>query len=369
MIPGSLIVVAMILVGVVVSLPDRDDALPDPEVLPVNVRVQTVTPRPEFADTFDLSAVVEPESVVEVAAEVAGRIERFGRRTQSIDWRGRLIPAGATIDEGEPVSVGDPIVYLNTDLLQARYDRAEAQFEYDQREYRRILDLRESGTTSQTELDDAGTRRDISRALFEEARRELQRATIVAPLSGILNRLPMELGEYATSGDPVAKIVDIDSVKVVVDVPERDVHYLKVGQTATVSVRPPVEQEFTGSITYISELADKATRTSRLEITVANRAHTLRSGQIVRARLTRRVLTNVIMIPLSSVIPLEHGRVVYVVDREQHAARREVELGFIKGRNVRVIGGLEPGERLIVVGHRFVGPGQPVKIITAEPEP
>ena len=172
----------------------------------------------------------------------------------------------------------------------------------------------------------------------------------------------MEVGEYVSPGDPVAEIVNIDEVKVVVDVPERDVQYLEVGQTVDVLLRNPVETTTAGKITYISELADAGTRTTRLEIMVDNRDHALRSGQIVRARLTRRVLEDVIMIPLGAVIPLENGKVVYLV-RDGCAERREIELGFIKGRSVRVLRGLEDGEQLIIVGQRYVGPGHPVAVV------
>ena len=134
------------------------------------------------------------------------------------------------------------------------------------------------------------------------------------------------------------------------------------GQDATPWL--PVHENYK-TINVKSELADEHTRTSRLEITVDNRERLLRSGQIVRARLTRRVLNDVIMIPLGSVIPLERGRVVYVVEGGQ-AQRRLVELGFIKGRSVQILAGVEAGDLLIVAGHRFVGPGQPVTIVSDE---
>jgi membrane fusion protein (multidrug efflux system) len=350
-------------VGLVYMMPDREEDAQEPEVVPVNVETWPVATVPELADTLDLSAVVEPEAVVQVAAEVAGRIEHYATRDQAIEWRGQLIPDRSVLEEGQPIAAGEPIVHLNRDLLQAQYDRAAAQFEYDKREYLRILDLYERGTTSRTELDDARTRRDIAKALLAEIEQQLDRAVIRAPISGILNRLPMEVGEYAAPGDPVAEIVDVRRMKVAVDVPEKDVYFFSVGQAAAVLVEAPQARRLTGTITYISELADERTRTSRLEITVDNSDQRLRSGQIVTARLTRRVLHDAIMIPLGSVIPLEQGRVVYVVDADGNAARREVELGFIKGRSVRVLAGVSPGDELIVSGHRYVGPGQPVAVI------
>lgn len=358
-----LVVIAASIAGFAISLPNRDEKLPEPQAVPVNVTTWTVKPIPQLPDTLDVTAVIEPQAIVRVAAEVAGRIERFGERQDDVTWRGETFLAGETLEEGEPINAGDPLIHLNDDLLQARFDRAKAQFAYDEREYRRLLDLYERGSTSKSELDDARTRRDISRANMDEAARELERTTVFAPSDGILNRLPMEIGEYAMPGQIVAEIVNITQVKVAVDVPERDVHFMSLGDTTEVFSRMPEERRFTGEISYISETADELTRTTRLEITVDNPDDRLRSGQIVQVRLTRRMLTDVIMIPLAAVIPLEVGRVVYIVDDQGQAQRVEVELGFVRGRSVRVLSGLEPGQSLIVVGHRYVGPGQPVKII------
>ena len=350
-IPLLLVVVAVALVGVVERMKTDVEQPPAAEVPPVNVTVELVQAIPELPDTLDLTAVIEPNRVVNVAAEVSGQIEQFGQRQD-----------GAVLQEGEPVSKGQPIIHLNKDLLQAAYDRALAQYDYDEREYERILGLYESGATSKTELDDAGTRRQVSRASLAEATRQLERTTIAAPINGILNRLPREVGEYVVPGDDVAEIVDIDTVKIAVDVPERDVHCFHVGDHAAVLLQGDEQEPTAGDITYISALADEGTRTTRLEITVPNRDHGLRSGQIARARLTRRVLQDAIMIPLDAVIPLEEGRVVYVVN-DDHAERRVVELGFIKGHRVRVLGGLGAGDRLIVAGHRYVGPGQTVNVV------
>ncbi len=130
----------------------------------------------------------------------------------------------------------------------------------------------------------------------------------------------------------------------------------------TILAAAPDERHLTGQITYISALADQGTRTTRIEVLVDNHEHRLRSGQIVRARLTRRVLRDALLIPLAAVIPLEKGYSVYVV-RDGQAELRQVELGLLKGRDVQVLSGLAPGDELIVSGHRYVGPGQKVKVV------
>jgi membrane fusion protein (multidrug efflux system) len=371
-VPAGLVLAAAVLVVLVAMMPGETVVVPPREIRPVNVVVLRVQPIAELRDTFDLTAIVEPNRVVDVAAEVAGRIERIaapqgpargGDPDRADPGPGTAVATDAILEEGDPIRVGAPIVYLNTDLLRAAYERAAAQAQFDQSEYERIVGLYEHDASPRSELDDARTRRAISKAMLDEAAAQLARAVIVAPIDGILNELPMEVGEYAVPGDCVAQIVDIDRVKVVVEVPERDVHHLQVGDMAEIFVRAPQPTTRSGRITYLSELADEQTRTTRAEVTVANPDHTLRSGQIARARLTRRVLRDALMIPLAAVIPLEEGKAVFVVDEERRARRKEIELGLIQGRDVRAVTGLDAGDRLIVVGHRYVGPGQPVSVV------
>jgi len=316
---------------------------------PTNVEVEVVRALPEMADTLVLPATVEPNQIVMVAAEVSGRVERIH------------------FAEGDTCKKGDLIVEVNTDLLQAEHDRALAQAKYDESEYGRTKFLYEQGgDVTASELDQAISRMELSRAAVTMAKAMLDRAKIAAPAGGILNSLPVDEGEYVAPGMVVAEIVEIDKVKVAVQIPESDVPFLATGAEAEVLAKiKGEERSFEGVISYISEVADNNTNSTRTEIKVDNRERELRSGQIVRVRLTRRVLKGVIMVPLLAVIPLEEGKAVYVVEEGESATaeRRSVELGVIRGREVQILSGLNPGDLLIVAGHRFVAPGQRVQIV------
>ena len=344
------VVAAFATVGVLVwiFLHRKPPGPPPSEAPSVDVEVHVVNPEAEMPDTFDLHGVVEANRVVRVSAEVAGRIERIER------------------EEGTACQAGDVLVWLNTELLQAEYDRAATQAAYDAKEYERVLALHRDGSATERQKDDARARMSVSEAGLASDRARLDRARIAAPVAGVLNQLLVEKGEYVQPGTPVAEIVDTETVKAAVEVPELDVPFLETGSAVQVFTELKGEEKnLTGTLTYISELADQETHASRIEITLDNRARLLRSGQIVRVRLTRQVLEDVVMIPLSAVIPLEEGKTVYVVEGDR-ARPRKVELGIIKGRKVQVLEGLQAGDRLIVAGHRFVGPGQTVNVV-AEP--
>lgn len=334
-----------LLAGVVMMPPD-DGETAATEVPPVNVTVMTVTADPELPDTFDLPAVVEPNRVVTVSAEVAGRVERILSR------------------EGSKVVAGALLIELNADLIRPQVEMAQAQHERSQIEYKRMAELVDMEATSRSDLDNATVSLAASKAQLAEVQARLERARIFAPIAGVLNDLPVEQGEYVQPGTPVAELVETNPVKVVVDVPERDVAFFEVGRPAEVFAEVRGEEiSRTGTITFIDELADLQTRSTRMEVTVANDEGLLRSGQIVRVRLTRQILENAVLIPLLAVIPMEQGQAVYVVNSSE-AQRRDVKLGIIKGDRIRVTAGLEPGEKLIVSGHRFVAPGQNVTVVS-----
>jgi membrane fusion protein (multidrug efflux system) len=347
-------VIVLVAVGVLAGIsavPPRDRETPPQEPAPVNVKVMEVVAIPELADTFTLPAVIEPNRVVTISAEVAARVER--------------IP----LEEGDLVRVGDLLVELNKDLIEPQFHTAEAQYKRDQIEFERMTALVKENATSRQDLDNATTKLAASEAALEEARARLDRTQITAPAGGVLNKLLVEAGEYVQGGTAVAEVVETDMVKVVVAVPERDAAFFRVGAPAEILTEVgdvgDQEQPFAGTITYINELADPQTRSTPLEITVDNSAGLLRSGQIVRARLTRRVIKDAIMIPLSAVIPMETGYAVYVANATQ-AERHDVKIGIIRGDRVRVSEGLEPGLKLIVAGHRFVAPGQQVNVVSED---
>jgi membrane fusion protein (multidrug efflux system) len=345
-----IVLVAVALVMAVSKMPAGKHEAPPTEAPPVNVEVMTIAAEPELDDTFDLPAVIEPNRVVTISAEVSGRIEHIGP------------------EKGDRVGAGDSLIELNSDLLRPQFDSAKTQVQFNQIEYERMANLVEQNATARRDLDNARTQRDISKAQLDEIQARLDRTRIVAPLAGVLNNLPVEEGEYVNPGDSVAEIVEVDTVKAVVEVPENDVGFFSVGDKAEIFIPKEFgvkdeEKSIVGTLTFISELADSQTRSTRVEVSLDNRQRLLRSGQIVRARLRRRVIKDAILIPLRAVIPMEEGKAVFVANSTQ-ALRREVDLGIIKGDRVQVMKGLKPGDQLIISGHRFVAPGQTVNIVS-----
>ncbi|HHH75485.1 MAG TPA: efflux RND transporter periplasmic adaptor subunit, partial [Phycisphaerae bacterium] len=326
---------------------------------PVNVRTMVVTAE-TVEDTFEIKGTVKPRRVVRIAAEVGGRIESIASVTAS----GKAKNINDEIKKGAVVKVGTAIMFLNTDMFQAAYDQMQAQLgqaQYDLDVLERIQD--EAGVVSEKELANAKSQLKIAEAQSRSAKVNLDRTTIVSPIGGTLNRLMKETGEYVIPGEVVAEIVDDSQYKAVFAIPERDALYFEKGDEHTICACSRGELDLVGTISYLSASADESTKTTEMELTLDKKVGDfIHSGLIVTARLKRRDLESVIMIPLQAVIPTESGHLVYIAE-DGKARKREIEIDmrFIKGSSVRVLSGLDQNDRLIISGQRYCGNGQDVR--------
>ena len=173
----AIVLASLAILAVIVIIPKRNRDVPPAEAPPVNVTVMTIVAESELADTFDMPAVVEPNLIVTISAEVAGRVER--------------IP----LKKGSMVHAGNLIIRLNEDLLRPEFESAEAQFKRDQIEYERVANLVKEKVSPPRDLDNATSQIAISKARLAEIRARLERTRILAPGTGLLNDLFVEEGE------------------------------------------------------------------------------------------------------------------------------------------------------------------------------
>ncbi len=336
-----------------------------PEV-PVNVVLMRTEPAP-LPDVVLFPASVEAYKEVTVGAEIPGKIEWIG------------------LEEGETVKEGALIARVDTSMLKADLDASQAAFDLATANFNRIETLYRESTVSAGEYLQSKTQLDVARAALEAVRIRFEKGTITAPVAGILNRRYIEQGEYIKAGDPVADIVQVDRIKVAIDIPEKDIAYVGTGRPLAILVEkgtlgdggnPGMPDAYTelaerflpegydyviGTVTYRSVVADTGTLTYRVEVTVPNPDMALLPGRIVRAAVLRRIIEDAISVPLSAVIPRE-GRVIVFVAESDRAKEVEVSIGITDGRNIQITGGLKTGDMLVVEGQRQLRDGQAIAI-------
>lgn len=194
---------------------------------------------------------------------------------------------------------------------------------------------------------------------------EYEPAKVRAPLEGIVARTYLDIGNVASPQVPVALIVKMDKVKIQLNISEKDIFKIKIGQIAKVWVDTYPQEIFTGEITRISSIIDPLTGMALAEVTLDNPGHLLKPGMFAKVEVIIEKKDNVVIIDKSAILKdLEKGiDYVFVVNSQNEAEKRNLILGLEGEEEVEVISGLKENERLVINGQNYLVDGEKVKIV------
>jgi len=195
----------------------------------------------------------------------------------------------------------------------------------------------------------------------DEVGLKFEKAPVESPLTGIVGRVYVDIGENVTSQTPIALVVDMDRVKINLDVPEKYLPRVSLGQEAGISVDAYPQEKFSGQVTKISPVVDLTTRSAPIEITVDNPQHRLQSGMFAKVRLILQEHKNVPVILKEAVLGTEPDLYVYVIENNQ-AILKKVSLGLREGPYYQVQKGLKQGDLVVIMGQQRLYDNAPVSV-------
>jgi RND family efflux transporter MFP subunit len=194
------------------------------------------------------------------------------------------------------------------------------------------------------------------------ARRRLEKTSVLAPFEGYVTQRFIELGQNISAGDPVMQLADMKTMRVKIYINELAYVHLDKEDPVTVIVEAFSQTPTAGRVDKIGIKADARTNTFEIEILVGNPDFRLKAGLTARVAIQTEVIPDAVMIPQNSVIFREKRKEVFVVDRDNLAAAREVTLGRVEGSHVRILDGLNSGDKLVVSGGQYLKPGDKVMV-------
>jgi RND family efflux transporter MFP subunit len=315
------------------------------------VRVITLTLKPErLEDKISLPAEVEPFEDLWVKAEVKGQVVS--------------IPA----KEGRLVKKGQLLVKLDDRDYRSRLARIDANYRLAKQDFERMTALVKKNIAAESKLDEIEARLEDLTAQRNEAQRSLDRTSITAPISGRLNEIKAKKGDLLDVNQQVAQILQFNKVKVMVGVPESDVAAVFDLNEAEVIIEALENRKVKGRKIFLSSQPRTLARLYDLELMVPNPDGRILPGMFGQVELVKRVFDQALAVPLYAVITRGDERFVYV-EKDGQAEKRLIKLGVLVGWQIHVEAGLNAGERVIVVGHRFLDDGQAVKVIKDVSDP
>lgn len=288
--------------------------------------------------TIQINGVTKPARKVAISSEANGRILEVLK------------------SKGDQVESGELIARIDPQDLEAKLRQAKAYEEQAQLEYEGAQRLRNEGLQNRVQLATTKTQYEKARAELEALELAISNTEIRAPFEGTIESRSIEVGSYVRTGDPVAELYDFTPLIIEGDVPEIEISPLKVGQTADVKL--VTGEKMTGTISFIGGVANPATRTFKVEVSVEEVSKQL-------AGVTASATVALQETPAHYISPA----LLNIDDSGQMGLKTlnlSDEVQFTRVNIVRSdtggvwVTGLDNPTRLIVVGQGFVNPGDKV---------
>ena len=316
----------------------------------------TTASRQDISHTLEAVGSFLPEEEVKLSAETAGQIKKLH------------------IDEGSFVKKGELLLEIDSEKIrlkvkesEAMLKEASARLENSITTLERKKELISNGVIGQYDLDDAQTQVSLNQAVKEKIRAKLNQSKkslkdtrIVTPIEGIISERLVSVGEYVKIGADLAKVVDLNPLKLSFTLPEKHAGEVKIDQKVKITASPYPGETFEGKIYFISPKVNTETRTIRVKALVDNSGFRLKPGFFVDTTifLEKR---NSLVLPESAVLVRE-GKILVMAVEKSVIRYKPVITGIRFKGMVEILKGITEKDIIVSYGRNEITEGTQVSI-------
>jgi multidrug efflux pump subunit AcrA (membrane-fusion protein) len=186
---------------------------------------------------------------------------------------------------------------------------------------------------------------------------------VVSTVSGTVLNSPFSIGDTVTSQTGIYVVGDLSALLVETHIPERFVASIRQGQRASLRLEALPGEIFTAEVFELNPVLDPVSRTMRIRLRFTAPDARIKAGMFATISLVTNRRVNIPVVPRMSVINTYGSWIVFIVDDENTAHRREITLGIDNEEFIEVLSGLEIGERVVSAGQNFLSDGDLVRIV------
>ena len=362
-------------------------ASPTPSAIVVSTTSAVVRQLPRY---FEANGSLAPNQQADVAAETSGKVAAVGvdlgssvRRGQMIvklddaDFRIRVQQAQAQLDQAKatlrqneakiglrpgqkfnPESVPEvraarfafeladknlkryEKLVETGDISRSTYDQQKSQRDQLEEQYQALIHLAQQNyatvANSQAAVDAAATQVAL-------AKRNLGYTVVVSPMAGYVSDRPADVGEYVSPQQKVATVVNLNPLRVRIDIPEEAIPQVHTGESVSVSVSGYPDRSFAGRVARVSPNVTASSRTLTIEADVENPKAELKPGQFATVRILLPQTAPAVLVPQRALRTISGSTYVFVI-KNGHAEQRLVQPGQTEGDLVELKSGVAADE-------------------------
>lgn len=263
--------------------------------------------------------------------------------------------------EGEPLEKGAALYSIEATVLEAEVNEARANANRSEAALKRAEELFAKQLISGTDYDAARANYDVDVARLRSSQARLSKTVIRAPFDGFVGLRRINIGDYATIGQELVDVVQLDPLRVAFSVPETLLPKIQPGLPVSITVDAYPDEVFTGRITAVAPKTDVQGHSLEVRASLPNRHLKLRPGLFVRIDVSLGTKQNAIVIPEQAIWPVGQNKTVYVVV-DGKATQRIVTIGERQPGAVEITNGLEPGEIIVTAGQMKLYDGASIRV-------
>ena len=325
--------------------------------------VQVATPAQiDVVRRLVLTADILPIQQADLMAKVAGYLDAI------------------YVDRGDRVHAGQVLAVIRQPELEHQVHQAQANHDLAKVTFERLQALYAKDLVPKQDLDDSRTKYEVAKRTLALQHTYLDYAQIIAPFDGYVTKRYVDPGAFIPQASAMTSavttlltVMDLSQVKVLVNVPERDVGSVHVGDELSLTLDAYPDQTFRGRVTKFAPALDAGSRTLQVEIDIPNTDMALKPGMFARVTLVLERHPQALVIPSEALLVNELGSFVFVVGAAQDGAptvrRVSVRTGLEDGGQVEILGGLGPKDQVVRTGKELVHDGGGVRIASEAATP
>lgn len=280
---------------------------------------------------------------------------------------------------GEKVTLGQPLLQLDSEVERAILATAEAVRALARVEYQRGQDLIKRQAISKSEFDRLNAELLKAEASVTQLKAELDKKRILAPFAGTIGIRQVDTGDYLSPGTSFATLQDLSRLYVDFFLPEQDYPQLAIGQSVRLSLAAYPGEVFSGEISALNPKVEETTRNVQVRAMLPNPDNKLLPGMFANLEVLLPGEKPQVLVPETAITYTLYGNSVYVIGEQKDdqgavvkddkgqprlvVERRFVETGERRDGQVMVLKGLKAGEQVVTAGQLKLDNGAHVAIV------
>jgi membrane fusion protein (multidrug efflux system) len=294
--------------------------------------------------SFTAQGNFEPVQTLALMSETQGQIKQVLKR------------------KGDRVRAGEVLLRVEATTMNADLNTAQANFEKAKRDLGRYENLAAGEAITKKQLEDARVAVKTAEGQLVSARQRVNKTRITAPITGEINEIYVEVGSYLGVATKLYDIVNVDRLKLTVQVGEREVLLIRKGDKVNVKADVSTTESFPGTVTAISAQANSSLKYD-VEIEVKNPGqNSLRAGMYGTAAFEIADQRDALLLPREAIVGSLQDPAVYVVENDI-ARLKKVKIGTITQAQVEIVEGLTPSQQVVRSGQINLQDGTKVKAL------